>query len=145
MPVIEKQLIKDLGWGRDADALSIRVETLRNDLLDPKLQRSLWLLFAAVGLILLIACANVADLQRARAVARRREITVRLALGATRRQIFVQLLTESLMLAVIGGALGVTLGWMLMKIAAALVPDLFKQSQAAEVGLNLYVLGFAVK
>lgn len=144
MTVIEEQLIEDRGWGRGADALSIRVETLRNDLLDPKLQRSLWLLFAAVGLILLIACANVANLQLARAVARKREITVRLALGATRRQIFAQLLTESLMLAVIGGTLGVALGWMLMKIAAALVPDLFKQSQAAEVGLNLYVLGFAV-
>lgn len=144
MTVIEKQLIKDRGWGRDADALSIRVEAFKNDWLDQKLQRSLWLLLAAVGLVLLIACANVANLQLARAVARKQEIAARLALGATRRQIFTQLLTESLMLAVIGGALGVALGWMLMKMAAALVPGLFKQSQAAEVGLNLYVLGFAV-
>lgn len=144
MTVIEKQLIKDRGLGRDADALSIRVEAFRNDSLDPKLQRSLWLLFASVGLVLFIACANVANLQLARAVARKQEVATRLALGATRRQIFAKLLTESLMLAVIGGALGVALGWTLMKMAAALVPDLFKQSQAEKVGLNLYVLGFAV-
>jgi putative ABC transport system permease protein len=144
MTVIEKQLIKDRGWGRDGDALSIRVEAFKNDWLDQKLRRSLWLLLAAVGLVLLIACANVANLQLARAVARRQEIAARLALGATRRQIFTQLLTESLMLALIGGALGVALGWTLMKMVTALVPDLFKQSQAAEVGLNLYVLGFAV-
>lgn len=144
MTVIEKQLIEDRGWGRDADALSIRVEPFKNDWLDQKLQRSLWLLLATVGLVLLIACANVANLQLARAVARKQEIAARLALGATRRQIFAQLLTENLMLAASGGTLGVALGWTLMKMAAALVPDLFKQSQAAEVGLNLYVLGFAV-
>jgi putative ABC transport system permease protein len=144
MTVIEKQLIKDRGWGRDADAQAVSVEAFKNDWLDQKLQRSLWLLFAAVVLVLLIACANVANLQLARAVVRKQEIAARLALGATRRQIFAQLLTESLMLAVFGGALGVALGWTLMKMAATLVPNLFRQSQATAVGLNLYVLGFAV-
>lgn len=144
MTVIEEQLIQDRGWGRGAEALSIRVEAFKNDWLDKKLQRGLWLLLAAVVLVLLIACANVASLHMACAVARKQEIAARLALGATRRQILAQLLTESLILAVIGGALGVGFGWLLITLAAALVPDLFTQSQTTEVGLNLYVLGFSV-
>lgn len=101
-------------------------------------------MLATLGLVLLIACANVANLQLARATARKQEIAARLALGATRRQVFAQLLTESLMLATIGGSLGIALGWALMKVAAALVPDLTTQSLEVQIGLNPYVLGFAV-
>ena len=119
------------------------VEQLKNDWLDPKLVRNLWLLLAAVGLVLLIACANVANLLLARGSARQQELALRSAMGATRRQVFAQLLTESLTLAVLGGGIGVALGWSIMKLAMAILP-LAKQTAEAVVGINVPVLCFAV-
>jgi putative ABC transport system permease protein len=122
---------------------SVSVEPLKNDWLDHKLERNLWLLLAAVGFVLLIACANVANLLLARGSARQQELAVRSALGASRRQVFAQLLTESLTLAILGGAIGITLGFAIMKLSMAILPDLAKQTAEAVVEVNLPVLCFA--
>jgi putative ABC transport system permease protein len=123
---------------------TISVEPLKNDWLDRKLERNLWLLLAAVGFVLLIACANVANLLLARGASRQREIAVRAAIGASRRRVIAQLLTESLTLAIPGGAIGIGLGWALIKVVLAIQPGLFEQVSEAVVELNLPVLLFAV-
>ena len=101
-----------------------------------------WILLAAVGAVLLIACANVTNLLLSRATARRREIAVRISLGAGRGRIVAQLLTESLMLALLGGVLGLVVGTWTVDGFLALSPgDVPRQT---EVGLHGTVLLFAV-
>jgi putative ABC transport system permease protein len=122
------------GWGAS-------VEPLKNDFLDRNLILALWLLMGAVGFVLLIACANVANLMLARATARRKEVAVRASVGATRWQIFRQFLAESLVLASIGGILGIGLAWALLKIIMAMMPP-FALPYEADVRLNGPVLLF---
>ena len=88
------------GWGAS-------VEPLKNDFLPRERIQNLWLLLGAVGFVLMIACVNIANLLLAKGASRQREIAVRSSVGANRRQIFVQFLTESLVLALVGGGLGV--------------------------------------
>ena len=122
---------------------SASVEPLQNDFLNRDTIRALWILLGAVGFVLLIACANVANLLMARGTARQREVAVRGALGATRGQLFGQFLTESLALAGIGGALGVGLAWAFLKAILALMPP-FTLPSEADVTLNIPVLLFTL-
>ncbi len=107
-----------------------------------EMQSSLRLLFGAVGFLLLIACANVANLQMARATARAHEIAVRISVGAGRARLFRQLLTESMLLSIVGGAVGVLLAIGLTRGIVALMPDSYVPNEA-RVTVNGYVLLFS--
>jgi len=122
---------------------SAAVESLRNDFISKDTIKNLWLLMGAVGFILLIACVNVANLLLARGSARQREIAVRAALGATRWQLFAQFLTESVALSLIGGVLGISLAWGLLKVIVAMIPPYTLPSEA-DFRLNLPVLFFSL-
>lgn len=102
----------------------------------------LYTLMGAVACVLLIACANLGNLLLARAAARRREIALRQALGARPVRIFRQLLTESLILAVLGGVLGIALGAGLLSALLALLPE--NLPRASEVRLDATVLAFTL-
>jgi putative ABC transport system permease protein len=103
----------------------------------------LMILMAAVTMLLLIACSNVANLLLARATAREREIATRASLGATRWRLVRQLLSESLVLAVAGGALGWLLAWAGLKGLVAILPDDAIPSESV-IRLNVEVLAFAI-
>jgi putative ABC transport system permease protein len=107
------------------------------------MQSSLKLLLAAVGLLLLIACVNVANLQLARMTTRSREIAMRMAIGAGRARLIRQLLTESVLLSFIGGALGVLLSFGITQAIVALIPPDYVPNEA-RIAINGYVLLFAV-
>ena len=102
---------------------------------------ALWLLFAAVGGVLLIACVNLANLQLARAVTAERETAIRSALGASRLQLVMARLVESLVLAIVGGAAGVALAFVGVRFLVAMVPG--NVPRLNEIQISLPVLLFS--
>jgi putative ABC transport system permease protein len=124
------------GWG-------VSVEPLKNNFTSRDTIKDLWLLMGAVGFVLLIACVNVANLLLARGTIRRKEAALRASLGATRWQLFSQFLAESLVLALLGGALGVGLAAMLLRVIVVLLPQ-FSIPTESDIRLNLPVLLFSL-
>lgn len=107
----------DMGdWG-------VAVRSLRDDIVGDQRRTMLWILAAAVGLVLLSACVNAGNLVLARNLSRGRDLAVRGALGSGRRRLVLHLLAESALLAVIGGALGVLVGWTGVRALLSLAPD----------------------
>jgi predicted permease len=122
------------------------VRTLQESMVGPQARRTLWILLGAVAFVLLIACANVANLLLVRATGRRREIAIRAALGAGRRRILRQLMTESVLLAMVGGALGLVVGFLgmraLMSVNTAGLPRL--GDGGSLLGMDWRVVGFTL-
>ena len=117
------------------------VDPFDQDLVNGNLRQSIFVAFGAVVMVLLIASANIANLLLAKGVARRQEMAVRAALGASRGRLMAQVLTESLVLCLLGGMVGVGLAYLLIEAATPLMGRSLPST--ASVALDLRVLGFA--
>jgi len=126
---------------QDNPAFDVRVVDLQRDLIGD-VRDYLRLLFGAVMFVLLVAAVNLASASLARGTARGREMAIRLALGAGRRRLVRQLLTESMMLALIGGGTGIAVAAWMVRVLVRLAP--VSIPRPASIGLDSTVLGFAV-
>ncbi|HUP64344.1 MAG TPA: ABC transporter permease, partial [Thermoanaerobaculia bacterium] len=107
-------------------------------------EQSLWILFAAVGAVLLIGCANAANLLLARAAGRAREIAIRSALGASRLRIVKQLLAESVTIALVAGALGLAIGALGLRLLLAIAPRDIPRLDAVSIDWRVAGFGLAL-
>jgi predicted permease len=135
MSTIQNKL--DRLYANDDRDLGIYVEPLKQAIVGDAGQ-ILTLLLGAVGLVLLIACANVANLLLARSAARNREFAIRSALGASRARVVRQLLTESVLVSLAGGSLGIAVAFFGIKSLLAAMPEVLPRSE--DVGVNAAVL-----
>jgi predicted permease len=131
---LEKQIPQEKGWSSSAVLLTQQTVT--------DARRPLLLLLGAVSVVLLIACANVAGLTLNRSLGRRRELTLRCALGAGRRRLVRQLMTESLLLAFVGGIMGIVFGEVSLYLVKHFGPDSIPHLH--ETGLDLRLIGFTL-
>src|SRR3984957_3058575 len=136
---ISQRLAKQ--FPEDNDGWTIRMIPLR-DFLVGEVKTPLLVLLGAVGLVLLIACANIANLLLARATSRSREISVRATLGAGRSRLVRQLLSETLVLSVIGGLAGVALAYYSIRVLATFLPP--ELTRIHSINIDYAVLGFAL-
>jgi putative ABC transport system permease protein len=133
-PALASQFPEENGW-------LLGIEPLQQEIVGD-VRSPLLLLLGAVALILLIACANIANLLLTRATSRSKEIAIRITLGANKRRIARQLLTESAILGLLGGAIGIGLAWWSVSALASLLTPELRQIQP--IRLDGFVLGFAV-
>ncbi len=140
---IQERIARD--YPNEAGRLKAFVAPLGEELVG-ETERPLLVLIVAVGFVLLIACANIASLLLARAIGRTREIAVRSALGAARGRIIRQLLTESAVLSIAGGALGLLLAAQSFAFLRRLIPDGMKLSANLKIDLEtlLFTLGVSI-
>ena len=120
--------------------MGIKIQPASSWVASDELRRTLWVLLGAVGFLLLIACINLTNLLLVRATGRSREVALRLALGATRGRVVRMILSESLLLGLGGGMLGLLLAVVMVRGLTAIDPDSIPRIR--EIGLNLWVLAF---
>ena len=127
-------------------SFGVITDRLTDRVIGPTTERSLWMLFGSVGFVLLIACANVANLVLARSAGRRTEFSVRTAIGAGKWRLVRQTLTESLVLSLVAGAISLLLAWMgavaLRRLAAGALPRI--ETAQIDLSVLLFLLAAAL-
>lgn len=141
MQGIMEQLAQE--YPKQDGAIFVNIGSLRDEIVG-NVRPLLLILFGAVSFVLLIACANVANLLMTRAIDRRREFAIRAALGASRLHLLLQLLTESLLLSAMGAVLGLVGAAISVRVLVGAIPEVQLQSMPylRDSGINLAVLGF---
>jgi ABC-type antimicrobial peptide transport system permease subunit len=135
---IARRITREFGTARAFTTVALQADDVR------EIRGPLLALFAGVGILLMIACVNVAGLLIARAVSRAREIALRLALGASRRRLLRQSLVEGLLLTPLGAAAGVVAGYAGLRVLLALTPESLSRIESARIDTTVLVFTLAI-